>query len=177
MATFKDRNGRDWVIDCNVITMRRVNDRLKVNLLESISTKLLQDLADDPGRLVDVLYVLCEEQCTAKSVTDEDFGYALVGEAIEKALDALVESLLDFFPPRRSALLRKIWEKVLAAETQQEAMLRTKLDGPIVSETIASLMATANREMDAALKAAVTKAERETDARLAKLIGGDESTN
>ncbi|HEX5442603.1 MAG TPA: hypothetical protein VFW87_02185, partial [Pirellulales bacterium] len=68
----------------------------------------------------DVLYVLCKEDADAKQVSDEDFGRALGGDAIQAAAEALVEELIDFFPDERS---RQALRKVVGAGREVRAKL------------------------------------------------------
>lgn len=162
MATFKDRNGDTWTLDVHIGTLRTVKQRLNIDLLNVMGTNLLQELAGDPENLVDVLYVLCSQQCDERGKSDMEFGRLLVGDAIEDAMNALVGALIDFFPKRQREMLRKIWTKVQAAESQQMTMLDRKL---------------ADTRMDQGINRLLAKSEQEIDRRLNALIGGDESTN
>mgnify|MGYP005827549127 CR=1 FL=1 len=47
MKTFTDNAGRTWTIQVNVDAIRRVRDLLKVNLLEVVEGKLLEQLISD----------------------------------------------------------------------------------------------------------------------------------
>ena len=69
----------------------------------------------------DVLYCLCKDQADKQSISDEDFGRALAGDAITQAADAFVEELIDFFPDARArASLRKAIE---AGKTVRDKVL------------------------------------------------------
>ncbi|MFO7971921.1 MAG: hypothetical protein R6U40_09240, partial [Desulfobacterales bacterium] len=76
----------------------------------------LERLADDPVLLVDVLYVLCEEQAQRDGVSDEDFGRGLRGDALDAAARAFLEALADFCPSRKARLIRGLVEKGGKAE-------------------------------------------------------------
>jgi hypothetical protein len=122
MHTFADTLGRTWYVAINVATIRRVRAALDVDLYQLVDDGMqeLGKLVSDPVRLADVLYVLCKEDADAKSISDEDFGRALGGDAITSAAEALVEELVDFFPDERS---RAALRRVIAAGRQ----VRTKL--------------------------------------------------
>lgn len=102
MHRFTDAEGRVWTIGVNVTTLKKVRGALDVNLLDIAdkSKDLLERLQTDPILLADCLWVLCEDQAKARNpaVTDEDFGRALAGDAIEQATAALLDELMDFFP-------------------------------------------------------------------------------
>ena len=65
----------------NTTTLKRVRDRVGVNLLSIMDREagLLERLSTDPILLADVLFVLVEDEAKAHGVTDEDFGRAWPG--------------------------------------------------------------------------------------------------
>lgn len=105
MATFKDSTGREWVVVVDLPAMRRVRARTGFELGKQ---SRLRELADDWVLLVDVLYVLCEEQAKSAGVQPEEFGKALVGDPIGEALDAFQDAYLDFYPSRQAEPLRAL---------------------------------------------------------------------
>jgi hypothetical protein len=108
MSSFKDANGRQWLLDLAIHDLRRVKSILKLDLLDLDKGGALHQLANDPVLLVDLLWVLCEEQAEKHNLTDEQFGCGFRGEAIEEATEALFEALIDFFPPQRRVLLQRV---------------------------------------------------------------------
>src|SRR5262245_66052332 len=101
MKTFSDNAGRIWTLQINVDAIKRVRDLAEVNLLEVVEGKLLERLISDPVLLCDVIYSVCKPEADAKQVSDEDFGRAMAGDAIEAATTALLEELVGFFPQAR----------------------------------------------------------------------------
>jgi hypothetical protein len=111
MHSFKDKEGREWTIDITVSAIKRVRSALQVNLLDIVEGQLLEEL-ENPVLLVDVLYVLCREQCEARKISDEDFGRGMAGDAIDRATSAFLADLSDFFPSGKRQLLSQALEKV-----------------------------------------------------------------
>lgn len=114
MHSFRDSEGRPWDVVINVATMKRVRTLVGVDLykLPEDGFKPLGELLGDPCKFVDTLYAIVKPAADAKSITDESFGAALGGDYIEKASEAFVEELIDFFPDaRRRSALRKVIEK------------------------------------------------------------------
>ena len=114
MRTFKDNEGRDWQVRIDVAAVRSVRSELQVNLLDLPEQEfaLLTRLTTDLVLAVDVLYVVCRRQAHERSVTDEDFGRAMYGDALQAGVDALVRETIDFFPDaRRRAMLTKVIDK------------------------------------------------------------------
>ena len=130
MKTFNDNAGRTWTVTINVDAIKRVKSLLSVNLMEAVEGKLLEKLISDPVLLCDVIYAVCKPEADAKSVTDEDFGRAMAGDAIDGGTTALLEELCDFFPQGRRKLLRKALEKLRKLESMALAAAETKLDSP-----------------------------------------------
>lgn len=132
MASFRDRNGKEWALSITVASIKRVRDRLGVNLgmILSDNMKPLADLVSDPVKLVDVIYVLCQPECERCGVTDEQFGESLAGDSFEDAVTAFQTALADFFPKRQGDMLRM----VLAKGEQMQIALAEKVKATIETE-------------------------------------------
>jgi hypothetical protein len=148
MKTFRDTVGREWAITVDVNAVKRVmratfdfcGEPLKVNLLSIVDPEdtigLLKKLIEYPPLVCDIAYAICKPQCDEKNVSDEDFGRALGGDVLEKALECIIEETVDFFPQARRAVLRRVLEKsqtfVQKAKTLMDArMAAGELDAAI----------------------------------------------
>ena len=123
MHSFVDNSSRSWGIAINVAAVKRIRGLLGIDLYALVDDgfKSLSKLVSDPVTLADVLYCLCKDQADKQSISDEDFGRALAGDAITQAADAFVEELIDFFPDARArASLRKAIE---AGKTVRDKVL------------------------------------------------------
>ena len=153
MRTFNDNAGRTWSLTLNVWTVKKVRDLLGVDLLnlggESATGSsdkkpgLLFRLIADPVLLVDVLYVVCKDQADGASVTDEQFGRAMGGDAIDAATKAFLEELADFTPsPRDRARARKVIETTWAMIDKAQDVLdaRAEKELPAAVETLLAEM-------------------------------------
>lgn len=123
MRTFKDTAGRTWTIQINVNAVKACRALAGVDLVGLFDPKLdgLSELLADPVRLVDTLYVLCKAEADKASVSDEDFGRAMGGDALDHASRAFLDELVDFFPdPRRRETIKKI---LTASRALQERMM------------------------------------------------------
>jgi hypothetical protein len=117
---------------------------LDVNLLDAVEGKLFERLIHDPILLCDIIYVACEPEATKRGVTDEEFGHAMAGDAIDAATTALLEELVDFFPNGKRQILNKALAKLRTFETKALAAADKRLDDP---------------ELDRKLNAAIEKIE------------------
>lgn len=139
MRSFTDNAGRVWTVAITVDSLRRVQALTGVQLLSAVEDQgaLLGRLSSDPILLCDVLYAACKPQADAAKVSDEDFGRAMAGDAIEAATAALLEDLVDFFPLQRRTVFRRALEKVTAARTLAARRALAILDGPEMDAEIA----------------------------------------
>ena len=154
MRTFNDNAGRTWSLTLSVWTVKKVRDLLGVDLLDlggesatgSSDKKpgLLFRLIADPVLLVDVLYVVCRDQADEASVSDEQFGRAMGGDAIDAATKAFLEELADFTPsPRDRARARKVIETTWAMIDKAQDVLdaRAEKELPAAVEALLTEMA------------------------------------
>jgi hypothetical protein len=114
MRTFVDNAGRTWIITIHVAAVKKLRGALNLDLYGLLDDKLqnlAKFLADPIGR-VDAFYWLCKDQADKLGVTDEAFGQAMWGDAIERATEAFIDELVDFCPDAR---VREGVKKVLEA--------------------------------------------------------------
>lgn len=116
-AIFHDVNGQSWEINITVGVIKQIRLKLGINLAEALDfdlngkpkTQVMETIAADPVLLVDVIYVICEEQANARNVTSEQFGQMFqTGEMIEEATNALLQGILKFLPPSKRLAMEKI---------------------------------------------------------------------
>jgi hypothetical protein len=129
LKTFKDNAGRTWTISINVDAIKRVRDALKIDLLDIIGGKMLDEVLGDPVKVVDIIYVLCREEADAATVTDVQFGKAMSGDPIDTATTAFLEELADFFP-RRRPVLRAAIARIKQIDERVTAAALAKINGP-----------------------------------------------
>lgn len=143
MKTFKDNAGRTWTVTVDVSAVKRVRSLLDVNLLEVLDGRLIERLAGDPVLLCDVLYALVKPEADAKGITDEDFGRAMAGDAVEHATTALLEELVDFFPQGKRRLLQKALGKLKSWEAKALEVAEKRLESPELDEKLEAALKTA----------------------------------
>ncbi|MCL4196233.1 MAG: hypothetical protein KJZ69_01960, partial [Phycisphaerales bacterium] len=102
MKTFRDNAGNEWTVEINVAALKRIRSLTGTDLLEVISGgDLLERLMRDPVLLCDILYALVKPQADQKQISDEAFGAAMAGDAIDAATAALLDELVAFCPSPR----------------------------------------------------------------------------
>ena len=148
MKTFKDNAGRTWTIALNVTTQRRIRDLAQVNVLEILGDErptLYERLQSDTILLCDVLYAACQPQAEKEGVTDEQFGEALAGDAIDHATKALLDEIVDFSPsPRDRANLRKVIDALDQGMEKTRDLIKARLDAGELDRVIEQALVTVN---------------------------------
>ncbi len=120
-----------WFLPIDGPTLKEIRDTLQVNLT-TLDGSGYEQLANDPITLVDVLYIICREQCERLQISDRDFGRRMAGETIDRATNALIEAIANFFPQSRRALI-----KAFAAKNRKVIDLAVKkLDDPQVEDAL-----------------------------------------
>ena len=148
MKVFKDTNGQDWQIILNVLQMKRVRAALGIDLVNvitldkdgAVKVDLIDRIANDPCLLVDILWVIVQDQAKSIGVTDEQFGSALVGDAIERATAAFLDELVDFFPGARRLFLKKAVDLARKYAGEWTTVLAKALESPELEKKIAESM-------------------------------------
>jgi len=152
MKTFVDNVNRTWSIAINIAAVKRVKDLLDIDLLEVLDGALLEKLASDPVLLCDCIYVLCLTEADARNVSDEEFGQAMAGEAIDRAACAFMEELTDFFPSAKRRILQKALAKLKTLEERIEGAATQRLDSGIIEQLIERELAKSDQELAAILE-------------------------
>jgi hypothetical protein len=133
MRTFKDNQGRSWDISITAASLKRVKDLLKIDLIENSTNEkenIFFKVAENPVMLCDIVYVICKPQAEERKITDEQFGEAMGGDAIDEATTAFIEDLIDFFPKAKRPMLRTMTGKMGALTTKAMDYIINRLESP-----------------------------------------------
>ena len=148
MHSFVDKNNRAWSVVVNIATVKRVRALCEVNLLELITvdddgkanSSVLDKLSEDSCLLVDVIYAVCRPEADVLGVTDKEFGESFDGDCIEKATDALLDEVIDFFPEAKRKVFRKILDATRKFQREAEQKIKTFVESPAFDQLISSRM-------------------------------------
>ena len=159
MRSFKDNAGRTWTIAINVDAIKRVRAVAKIDLLTAIDGKLFQQLADDPVLLVDTIYCVCKPEADAQGITDEDFGRAMAGDAVDAATTAFLEELIDFFPSQKRRPLLKALEKLIALQAKAWSLVEKTINSDAMDRRLDAELEKLNASFGSSLESpALTQA-------------------
>lgn len=127
MRTFRDNEGREWVLALTLGSLRRIKasaglDMLDLGKWDKEASNPFLRLTRDAVTLADTLCALCHTQIVERQITEEQFAESLGGQSIDDALIALVEEWADFFRQGRremdSMLLRRALEVLMETRSK-----------------------------------------------------------
>lgn len=154
MHIFKDNHGRDWCIAINVTTAKRCKAFVGVDLYGLVDERFerLDKLLGNPCDLVDVVYCLCKDDADKLGVSDENFGRGMGGDSLQRAADAFMAELIDFFPdPRVRAGLTKVLEKSRTLRNLLLDQVEKDLDAMDLDSEVRKLIDSSGRRPEASV--------------------------
>lgn len=129
MHLFKDKDGQEWSLSITVGAVKRVRSLTGFDLLTIIENDGARELLNDPIKLVDVIFAICKPEAEKRSITDEDFGELMLGDAISSATDAMIAELIDFFPSRKDREnLKRVFDAATNVMDKARDRISTILD-------------------------------------------------
>lgn len=101
-TSFRDNAGRLWALAVNPVVIGRVRALTGVDLgrVEGDSYTGYLEAVKDVVTFVNVLYAVVKPEADRLGLTDEQFGVALVGDAVEDAWEAFQRAWAFFSPSR-----------------------------------------------------------------------------
>lgn len=149
MKQFTDNAGRQWTIEINVAALKRVKGLTGVDLLDVLDGTLIERLIRDPVLLCDVIYAARKPEADERSVTDEEFGRAMAGDAIEHATAALLDEIVSFCPsPRDRAALGRVLDATRHAMEKARDLVEARLESGELERAIDAALKLPGAERD-----------------------------
>jgi chorismate mutase len=158
MPTFKDVNGQEWLLRLDVGKIRDVRELHHVNLA-TLDGTAYDRLESDPELLVNVLWTLCKSQAPEKNINEQQFGEALVGDAIDHATAALLEAIAGFFPKSKREMVQTLAKRTQAIREVGLQKALAKINDP---ELEAKLTAAMDRKLEADINEILTQFDSAT---------------
>ena len=116
MRTFADAQGREWTLDLNIASLRKL--RARAATVETLKNVDLLDYAgvllslSDPFFSADLLFETLREDADERGISAEDFGASLRGVFLFDAIAEWTAEYLDFFPePTAKEKAQRLVEK------------------------------------------------------------------
>lgn len=161
MAQFKDNKDQEWEVKIDAPMIMKIREDCDPNFLlnDDEHDNTYTRLQVDPVLLCRVIFLLCSKQREERQITEEDFYMEVIGNAIDRASEAMLAAIRSFIPRRTRALL-----DVFAAQDklQQDAIEKavTKINSLELRE---KLKASIEDKIDAEYQRVVTQLESVTN--------------
>lgn len=109
MATFEDKQGRTWRVELDAMTIEDIRDTCEIDLVDLKSDPILQ-LRNNPRKLVDSIYMLCEDRAKELEIDQRSFAKAMPSPP-DPMIEAMKEAIVNFFPSGRASFVREVFSK------------------------------------------------------------------
>lgn len=141
MAKFTDANDLEWMvfIDIPTVKLLRQHDLDVLGLFDEGFTGL-EKLLGDPVRLVDTISLICQDQIKEREMDEVKFAKSLWGDALQRAVDALIEGITDFFhDPKRRESIKAVFRKSRQLESMMYDQAAAQIEAMDLNEAMKAL--------------------------------------
>lgn len=114
MSLFKDANGREWRITITGYEMRE----LELQKMPIASVEDIGEVIDSPGKLVEVLHLICQDEIEERKLTRKDFLRGFSGDCLSEARDAFIEAYTNFIPSKQGQVMKALYQNALETEAK-----------------------------------------------------------
>ena len=158
MASFKDTEGREWLIAIDAISGMRVRNECDKEFLlgdDEAESTTLQRLGKDRLQRLMVIQILCDAQRITRDLSVEKFWDALHdGDTVAAAGDALTQAIVNFTPPHKRPLVQAIVDKQREVEARGVELGVAKLSDPAMGQKLDAML---REKLEAAAESALTQ--------------------
>jgi len=153
MATFKDSEDTDWKVNIDVPETFRIKAEFKIDLLtEGPSGQIFRTLADT-GTALALLADICRVQISERDLDTNGFFRRCTGDAMERALSALREAIIELFPSSQAETMRATWQKIESLQKRVSDSQMERLNGKKADEALEKIMGASDQQLDVILDA------------------------
>jgi len=144
MATFTTLDGKQWLIEMNYLTVKRVRDLCGVNVLDicNLDQQTLSGWVADDLKVLEVICAVVRPQLAALDMADEEFFSACDGGVLKEAVERLVDQVADFFQEPRKGLVKKVLAKLRETERKMETAAAKAIDEALASSNFEAALKT-----------------------------------
>lgn len=150
MATFKDREGKQWTVEVTHGHVKPLRDECGLDLQDVLKegeanplAGLLVKMYGDPEQFGRLMWVICGRDAERANISPEDFAYRFNGQVMEDAATAVYEAVFEYFPPLRKAAkkaataFREMMNQVTDAATKKVDAAISQAKSDLTSKLLA----------------------------------------
>lgn len=121
--SFIDDNGDAWTMRIHGGNMARLEADCGFNVCNIVADANNRDslvsLFNDISRMIDVFFIICEEQCIERRIGDYEFGKLMWGDTLNGAMNSFLAAIISFSPdPKTRELLRRMFRVAIQASNK-----------------------------------------------------------
>ena len=146
MEIFKDKNGREWILDYCLETVDSVKAAEGIDLLDLSESSPLWSMDSDYRLAAKILFRMCEEQAEKASVSAQEFMKGLNGDSIDEGVAALRRAAMDFFPKGKRPILESMNRKLEILRQKADQVVEKGLNIPDFEKRLDRVVNTAVEE-------------------------------
>lgn len=138
MATFIDAKERPWELRLDAPTIMRIRQDCDPRFLlnDSPEDDTLLRMQRDPVLLCRVILLMCDKDRQQRDVSEEDFYLGVIGDAIDRATEAMLEAITFFIPRAKRELMLAGVARQQAMQEKIIALTKSKLQDPKMEEAV-----------------------------------------
>ena len=155
MQTFLDADGHKWTLELLRPEMERIRSETGVNLLRFEDPAQVERLLNDAGLIVDMVSILLTDEIRQRHASSGSaepaerwFARKLKGDAIDRASEAFLRELIDFFPSRQGKPLAEALRKTRELMTLRTARLTEMISGDRLDRIVNQSLDDFDRRLD-----------------------------
>lgn len=152
MREFRDDDGRPWRLALTVASALRIKDQVTIDVTDEDGNRrtvpfdlvdsgsipqTFQVLRTQYAKIGEILYAMLQKQVAEKGLDKDAFLEGLRGDALDAAVKALEQELVDFFPQR----LRRMIGLLAAKMDEVQGELLGKAEAGLETTSVETLMA------------------------------------
>ena len=155
-ASFTDSRSRAWRLELNYALAKRLRDVTGLDFVNYHDGKALLAIHESDEKLVQVLWLLCQEQARDQGIDEEEFGRGLGGDGLEQAIAALEEALVNFSRPAKRQALVAIRDKAHELVKAQQQLAETKIRSPKFQRALEKKIHSVSEEIDRRIESSLS---------------------
>lgn len=137
-VAFLDAEDNSWALQVHVSNIKRARDTLGYMLTDLVQpdSDLFKEIATkgNPIPLVDILWLLCEEQAKRRDISEDQFAQLLGDGTLERAMPALLEAIVNFSRPSGSKTIMDLYRKTDEINTKNADLLQQAIDLGVIEK-------------------------------------------
>lgn len=105
---FTDNKDRQWDVCIDAFTVMQIREECDPLFLlnDGKDQNTYTRLREDAVLLCRVIYIICKNQIAARELDERSFYAEVIGTAIDRAMEAVLEAIINFTPTHQRDLLK-----------------------------------------------------------------------